>query len=135
VSIVETLRGRLAGPPSRYERAWLTSINAVGLLVVTAVLLDSTLLLGEGRTGIFRRALYPLVPPAVTLGVAVAERHRRGVALSGACILVYTAVLAGLGTLPDALATAPVYPLAGLAGVAALAAAGFAWTRAASTRE
>lgn len=121
MSTLARLRDRLARDPSRYERAWLTSINAVGLVVVLGVLFDSTLVLGRGQTGIFQRALYPLVPPAVTLGVAFRTRTRRGVALSAGLLVAYVLVLAFVGTLGEMLGTAPIYAVAGAGGTAALA--------------
>ena len=64
VSICHVVRAVVAAKPGPYERAWLTSINAVGLIVVLAVIFDISTLLGSGRSGVFQRALYPLVPPA-----------------------------------------------------------------------
>ena len=121
MSTLDRVRARLARDPSRYERAWLTSINAVGLVVVLGVLFDSTLVLGRGRTGIFQRALYPLVPPAVTLGVALRTGTRRGAALSAALLVVYVLVLAFVGTLGAMLGAAPSYAAVGVGGVVALA--------------
>lgn len=125
MSTLDRVRARLARDPSPYERAWLTSINAVGLLVVLGVLFDSTLVLGRGQTGIFRRALYPLVPPAVTLGVAVREGPSRGVALSASLLVGYTIILTLVGTLGSMLAMAPQYAVVGLAGAGLLALAGY----------
>jgi len=125
VSTLDRVRARLARDPSRYERAWLTSVNLVGLVVVLGVLFDLRVVLGSGRTGVFRRALYPLVPPAVTLGVALRGGHRRGVALSVALLVGYAVVLWLVGTLGAMLATAPGYAAAGVAGAAVLAVGGF----------
>jgi hypothetical protein len=121
VSTLARLRARLARDPSPYERAWLTSINAIGLLVVLGVLFDSTLVLGQGQTGIFQRALYPLVPPAVTLGVALRTGTRRGTALSAGLLVVYVFVLAFAGTMGTMLGVAPIYAVVGAVGVAVLA--------------
>jgi len=129
VSVVDSVRARLSGDPSRYERAWLTSINVVGVLVVLGVLFDSALLLGSGQTGIFQRALYPLAPPAVTLGVALAAGTRRQVAVSGVALAGYVGVLALVGTLPAALDAAPVYLLVGAVGSAVAVAVGYLWAR------
>ncbi|WP_246985183.1 hypothetical protein [Halorientalis marina] len=120
MSTLDRVRARLARAPSRYERAWLTSVNLVGLVVVLGVLFDLDLVLGNGQTGIFRRALYPLVPPAVTLGVALWGGHRRGAGLSAALLVGYAVVLALVGTLGPMLATAPVYAAVGVAGAAVL---------------
>jgi hypothetical protein len=125
VSTLDRVRARLARDPSRYERAWLTSVNLVGLVVVLGVLFDLDLVLGNGQTGIFRRALYPLVPPAVTLGVALRGGHRRGAGLSAALLVGYAVVLALVGTLGPMLATAPVYAAVGVAGAAVLALGGY----------
>jgi len=130
VSVVDAVRARVAGDPSRYERAWLTSINVVGLLVVLGVLVDSRLLLGSGQTGIFQRALYPLVPPALTLGVALAAGTRRQIAFSGVALVAYVALLAVVGTFRTALEVAPVYALAGAVGSLVLVAVGYAWATA-----
>lgn len=121
MSTLARLRARLARDPSPYERAWLTSINAVGLLVVLGVLFDSTLVLGRGQTGIFQRALYPLVPPAVTLGVALRTGTRRGAVLSAGLLVAYVLVLAVVGTLGELLGTAPIYAVVSAVGVAVLA--------------
>lgn len=129
MSVVTRLRERIRGMPTRYERAWVSSINAIGVLVLVGVLFDSTLLLGSGQRGVFQRALYPLAPPAVSMGVALAEEYRRGTVLSAGALAAYTAVLALVGTLPDAVAAAPAMVVGGCAGVAALATVGFAWTR------
>ncbi|WP_299269685.1 hypothetical protein [Halorientalis sp.] len=120
MSVVERVRARLTREQTRYERAWLTSINTVGFLVVVGILLDSELLLGAGQTGIFQRALYPFVPPAVSLGVAIADGNDRGTLLSAVALVGYTLVLGVVGTLGTAVATAPVYPVAGLVGVGTL---------------
>jgi hypothetical protein len=127
MSVVTRLRERVRRPPTRYERAWLTSINAVGLIVVAGVLFDSTLLLGSGQRGVFQRALYPLVPPAVSLGVALAARSPRGTALSVGALVAYGAVLTAVGTLPAALAAAPGLVAGGVVGAGGLAVAGFVW--------
>lgn len=125
MSTLDRVRARLARDPTPYERAWLTSINAVGLLVVLGVLFDSTLVLGEGRTGIFQRALYPLAPPVVTLGVAVREGRRRGVALSAGLLVCYVAILAFVGNISAMLATAPRYAVVGVVGAGLLALVGY----------
>lgn len=125
MSTLDRVRARLARDPSRYERAWLTSVNLVGLVVVLGVLFDLGVVLGSGQTGIFRRALYPLVPPAATLGVALRDGYRRGVALSVALLVGYAAVLALVGTLGSMLATAPAYAAVGVAGTGLLAAVGY----------
>ena len=125
VEPVEAIRSRLGGAPSRYERVWLWTINAVGLVVVAAVAFDVGLVLGEGQTGVFRRALYPLVSPAVVLGVATADGNRRQALLAAGLGGGYLLVLAAVGTLGAALRTAPVYPLAGLVGGAGLAVGGW----------
>ncbi|WP_247008884.1 hypothetical protein [Halorientalis litorea] len=117
MSVVERVRARFLSEQTRYERAWVTSINVIGLLIVVGIALDSELLLGTGQTGVFQRALYPYGPPALSLGVAVAEGYRRGVLLSAGFLVGYTLLLAAVGTLGTALATAPAYPIAGGAGV------------------
>lgn len=117
MSVAERVRARLTREQTEYERAWLTSINVVGALVVAGILFDSGLVLGAGQTGIFQRALYPYVPPAVSLGVAIAGRNRRGVLLSTGGLVGYTLLLGVVGTLGTAIATAPVYPVAGSVGV------------------
>lgn len=129
MSVVTRFRERLGVVPARYERAWVSSINAVGVIVLVGVLFDSTALLGSGQRGVFQRALYPLVPPSVSLGVALAEEYRRGVAVSAGALVIYLTVLAVVGTLPAAVAAAPGVVVGGGAGVVALAAAGFAWIR------
>jgi len=126
---VEAVRDRLRRPPSRYERVWLWTVTAVGLLVVAAVALDAGVVLGEGRTGVFRRALYPLVPPGVVLGVAAADRSRRQALLAGCLGVGYLAALAAVGTLGAALRTAPAYPLWGVVVVGACAAGGWVLAR------
>lgn len=126
MNAVDRLRAVAAREPTFYGRLWLTSINLVGAVVVGAVLFDIGLLLGEGATGIFRRALYPLAPPAVTLGVGLAESNRRHVAISGGLLVGYVLLLALVGTLGDALAAGQDYVVGGAAGVVALAAIG--WT-------
>lgn len=95
--------------PGLYERAWLTSINVVGVIVVLAVVFDSSLVLGRGQSGVFQRALYPLVPPAVTLGVAIAIGKRRGVVFSAGVLVGYVALLAVVGTIQSSLVSAPEY--------------------------
>ena len=129
VSICHVVRAVVAAKPGPYERAWLTSINAVGLIVVLAVIFDISTLLGSGRSGVFQRALYPLVPPAVTLGVALAIGKRRGVSLSAGLLIGYVGLLAAVGTLQASLASAPAYPAAAVVGVAVTAALGYVGTR------
>ena len=121
MSVVERVRARFLSEQTRYERAWVTSINVIGLLIVVGIALDSGLLLGTGQTGIFQRAL--------SLGVAVAEGYRRGVLLSASVLVGYTLLLAAVGTLGTALATAPAYPIAGAAGVVAAVGASALATR------
>jgi hypothetical protein len=128
VSLVARARERFSRPPSRYERAWFRSINAVGLAVLVAVVLDLDPVLGSGQTGVFRRALYPLVPPALTLGVAVAGGYRRGTLLSAGLLVGYVLLLAAVGTVGRALELAPGYLLVGVGFVAASAVAGWLWT-------
>lgn len=118
MSVRRSVRALLDTDPGLYERAWLTSINAVGVLVVLAVVLDSSLVLGRGQSGIFRRALYPLVPPAVTLGVAVAVGTRRGVFFSTGILVGYVALLVAVGTAQASLASAPAYAVVAVAGTA-----------------
>jgi hypothetical protein len=135
MSVVDAVRERLGGTPTRYERAWLVSINAVGLVVVLGVLLDSALVLGRGEQGIYQRALYPLVPPAVSLGVALAERYRRGTAVAAGVALLYVLALAGLGTLGSAVADAPAVVAGGAIGLLVLTAGAFLWARAAGSEQ
>lgn len=115
--------------PGRYERAWLTSINAVGVLVVLAVVLDSSLVLGRGQSGVFRRALYPLVPPSVTLGVAIAVGTRRGVLFSAGVLAGYVALLVAVGTVQASLASAPAYVAVAVAGTAVAITLGYGTAR------
>ena len=103
------MRTLLDTDPGLYERAWLTSINVVGVIVVLAVVFDSSLVLGRGQSGVFQRALYPLVPPAVTLGVAIAIGKRRGVVFSAGVLVGYVALLAVVGTIQSSLVSAPEY--------------------------
>ncbi len=115
-----------AGP---YERAWLTSINAVGLVVVVAVAFDISILLGSGQSGVFQRALYPFAPPAATLGVALAVERRRGVVLSAGLLVGYVALLTAVGTVQDALASAPAYAGVAVVGIVAVATLGYGVAR------
>jgi hypothetical protein len=104
--------------PSFYWQLWLTTVNAVGLLVVVGALFDLRVVLGpEGPTGIYQRSLYPLVPAAATLGVAVAERSVGRVAVSGGALVGYVAILAGVGVVGGMLADGQAFALAGGVGV------------------
>jgi hypothetical protein len=127
------LRSALTAAPDLYWRCWLTAINLVGLVVVVGALFDVGLVVGAGRTGIYRRSLYPLAPPALTLGAALAERRRRRVALSGGLLAGYVAALAAVGVVGESIRNAPGYPAAGLVGCLALAALGGALARRART--
>jgi hypothetical protein len=129
VTVRESLRGLLGGDPGPYERAWLTSINTVGLAVIVAVVFDISAVLGSGQSGVFQRALYPLAPPAATLGVALAIRMRRGAVLSVGLLVGYVALLTVTGTVQAALASAPGYAVAAGVGVVAVATLGYAVTR------
>ncbi len=126
MTVRESLRALLGGDPGPYERAWLTSINTVGLIVVAAVVFDISVVLGSGQSGVFQRALYPLVPPAATLGVALAIERRRGVVLSAGLLVGYVALLAVTGTLQAALASAPGYAVAAVIGIGVVAVLGYA---------
>lgn len=128
VTVRESLRALLGGDPGPYERAWLTSINTVGVVVVVGVVFDSSILLGSGQSGIFQRALYPLAPPAATLGVALAIERPRGVVLSTGLLIGYLALLTVTGTVQDALAAAPGYAGAAVVGVVAVATLGYGVT-------
>lgn len=128
-SAIARLRSALTAEPDLYRQCWLTGINLVGLVVVTGALFDVGLVIGEGRAGIYRRSLYPLVPPALTLGVALVERRHRRMALSGGLLAGYVVVLAALGLVGEAVRVAPAYPAAGLAGCLALVALGAALAR------
>jgi hypothetical protein len=126
------LRARLTAEPDLYWRLWLTGVNLVGLVVLSGALLDLRVVIGTGRTGIYRRSLYPLVPPALTLGAALAGPPRgrpRRIALSGGLLVGYVGILAVVGVLGEALRRAPAYPAAGLVGCLALAGIGAALAR------
>lgn len=128
-SVIVRLRSALTAEPDLYWQCWLTGINLVGLVVVAGALFDVALVVGEGRTGIYRRSLYPLVPPALTLGAALVERRRRRLLLSGGLLAGYVVVLAVVGILGEAVREAPAYPAVGLAGCLVLAALGAALAR------
>lgn len=129
----ESLRALLGGDPGPYERAWLTSINTVGLVVVAAVVFDISVVLGSGQSGVFQRALYPLAPPAATLGVALAIERRRGVVLSAGLLVGYVALLAVTGTVQAALRSAPGYAVAAIIGIGVVAVLGYVVARQTST--
>lgn len=128
-SALARLRSALTAEPDLYWQCWLTGINLVGLVVVVGAVFDVALVVGEGRTGIYRRSLYPLAPPALTLGAALAERCRRRVMLSGGLLVGYVAVIVAVGVVGEAVREAPGYPAAGLAGCLALVALGAALAR------
>ena len=129
----ESLRALLGGDPGPYERAWLTSINTVGLVVVAAVVFDISVVLGSGQSRVFQRALYPLAPPAATLGVALAIERRRGVVLSAGLLVGYVALLAVTGTVQAALRSAPGYAVAAIIGIGVVAVLGYVVARQTST--
>jgi hypothetical protein len=133
VTARESLRALLGGDPGPYERAWLTSINTVGLVVVAAVVFDISVVLGSGQSGVFQRALYPLAPPAATLGVALAIERRRGVVLSAGLLVGYVALLAVTGTVQAALRSAPGYAVAAIIGIGVVAVLGYVVARQTST--
>ncbi len=128
-SPLSRLRAVLTAEPDSYWRLWLTGINLVGLVVVAGALFDIGAVVGRGQTGIYRRSLYPFVPPALTLGAALFGRSRRRLALSGGLLLGYAALLTAVGVLPEALRVAPRYSLAGLLACVALTAVGWAFAR------
>ena len=104
--------------PSFYWQMWLTAVNAVGLLVVLGVLFDLRAVLGPaGPDGIYQRSLYPLLPAAVTLGVAVAERSLERVAVSGGALVGYVALLAAVGVVGEMLVDGRAFALAGTVAV------------------
>ena len=104
--------------PSFYWQLWLTTVNAVGLLVVVGAVFDLQAILGpEGPDGIYQRSLYPLLPAAVTLGVAVAERSVERVAVSGGALVGYVAILAAVGVAGERLVDGRAFALAGTLAV------------------
>lgn len=125
MTAIDRLRAVFEREPTFYERAWLTSINLVGVIIVGAVLFDIAVLLGEGTAGIFQRALYPLVPLATTLGVAISGSNGRNVAISGGLLAGYVFLLALVGTLGAALSSGRAFVFGGLTGVVALVALGW----------
>lgn len=133
MSTVAGLRERLSSRPDRYWRAWLGSVNFVGLVVIGAVLFDVDWLLGSGQAGIYLRSAYPLVPPSATFGVALYEGRRRGLLLSGGVLVGYLLALVVGGVLPSVAANAPGF-LLGYAVLCGFAAgAGFGWAVLAGT--
>jgi hypothetical protein len=109
----------LAGEqPSFYWQLWLTTVNAVGLLVVVGALFDLRVVLGpHGPAGIYQRSLYPLVPAAATLGVAVAERSLERAAVSGGALVGYVALLGLVGVLGGMLVDGRAFALGGALAV------------------
>ena len=111
--------------PSFYWQLWLTTVNAVGLLVVVGAVFDLRAVLGpEGPGGIYQRSLYPLLPAAVTLGVAVAERSLERVAVSGGALVGYVAILVAVGVAGGMLVDGRAFALAGVLGVLTFVALG-----------
>ena len=105
--------------PSFYWQLWLTTVNAVGLLVVVGALFDLRAVLGpDGPAGIYQRSLYPLVPAAATLGVALAERSAQRAAVSGGALLGYVGLLGAVGVVGGMLADGRAFALAGAVAVA-----------------
>ena len=129
MNLFDRIRPLIGRQPSFYGRLWITSINLIGVAVVGAVLFDVSLLLGTGQTGVFQRALYPLGPPALTLGLGVAELNRRHIAISGGVLCGYLALLALVRTLGNAIATEPRYIVGGVGVVIVLATIGWALGR------
>lgn len=129
MSVRRSVQALSDADPGLYERAWLASINLVGVVVVLAVVFDSSLVLGRGQSGVFRRALYPLVPPAVTLGVAVALGTRRGVLLSAGALVFYVVLLVAVGTARASFVSAPEYAVVAVVGTAATIALGYGVAR------
>lgn len=129
MSAVNRIRSLIASEPTFYSRLWTTSINIIGVVIVAAVLFDISVVLGEGETGIFRRALYPLGPPALTLGAGLAELDRRHIAISGSILFGYVGLLALVGTLGEALSASPAYVIGGAVGVCMLMGVGWVLER------
>ena len=120
--------------PSFYWQLWLTMINAVGLLVVFGVVFDLRAVLGaDGPAGIYQRSLYPLVPAAATLGVALAERSAERAAVSGGALLGYVALLGAVGVAGGMLADGRAFALAGAVAVAVFVVLGGVLSRRAQT--
>jgi hypothetical protein len=116
-----------ASEPPFYWQLWLTGVNLVGLLVVVGILFDLRAVLGpDGRAGIYQRALYPLFPAALTLGVALWERRPRRVLLSGGALAGYVVVLAWVGLLAELFGPGRSFLLAGLFGCVVFCALGAA---------
>jgi hypothetical protein len=129
VSVYGSVRALLETEPGIYERVWLASINVIGVIVFLAVVFDSSLVIGHGQSGVFQRALYPLVPPAVTLGVAVAIGKQHGILFSAGVLIVYTAVLATVGTVQSSLVAAPEYVVIAVIGIIGAIALGYGIAR------
>jgi hypothetical protein len=116
--------------PSFYWQLWLTTVNAVGLVVVLGAVFDLRAVLGpEGPGGIYQRSLYPLVPAAVTLGAAIAERSAERVAVSAATLAGYVGLLALVGVAGGMVADGQAFAVAGAVSVVGLAAFGLALGR------
>jgi hypothetical protein len=97
----------------------LTAINGVGLLIVLGVVFDLQSVLGpEGRAGIYQRSLYPLLPAALTLGAAVAERSVKRATVSGVALGGYVGLLILVGVAGEMLIQGQAFALAG--GIAVL---------------
>jgi hypothetical protein len=116
--------------PSFYWQLWLTTVNAVGLLVVVGAVFDLRAVLGpDGQAGIYQRSLYPLVPAAATLGVALAERSAERAAVSGGALVGYVALLGAVGVAGGMLADGRAFALAGTVAVAVFVALGAVLSR------
>jgi hypothetical protein len=120
--------------PPFYWQLWLTSVNLVGVVVLSAVLLDLRVVLGpEGPRGIYQRSLYPLFPAALTMGAALVERHPRRVLLSGGALAGYVGLLFVVGVGADLLGPGLPFAVAGTTGCVVFAALGGVLARGAST--